>query len=38
MAHEFTTSYVKDSIDLFHYSKKQAERAIVQTPAPNEVA
>jgi len=32
MAHEFTTSYVKDSIDLFHYSKKQAERAIVQTP------
>ena len=27
---EFTTSYLKDSLDLFRYSKKQAERAMAQ--------
>jgi len=27
---EFTTSYVKDALDLFRYSKKQAERAMAQ--------
>jgi hypothetical protein len=32
MAHQFTTSYAKDSIDLFHYCKKQAERAMAQCP------
>lgn len=32
MAHEFTTSYLKDSIDLFRYYKKLAERAMEQTP------
>lgn len=32
MAHEFTTSYVKDSIDLFRYYKKLAERALEQCP------
>lgn len=30
MALEFTTSYVKDSLELFHYSKKMAERAMDQ--------
>jgi len=30
MAHQFTTSYVKDSIDLFHYSKRVAEGAMEQ--------
>jgi Protein of unknown function (DUF1572) len=30
MAHEFTTSYLKDSISLFHYYKKLAERAMEQ--------
>ena len=30
MPHEFSTSYVKDSIGLFHYYKKLAERAIAQ--------
>ncbi|HUJ94263.1 MAG TPA: DUF1572 domain-containing protein [Terriglobales bacterium] len=30
MAHEFTTSYVKDSIDLFHFSKRVAEGAMEQ--------
>jgi hypothetical protein len=30
MALEFTTSYLKDSLDLFRYSKKQAERAMAQ--------
>ncbi len=32
MAHQFTTSYVKDSIDLFRYYKKLAERAMAQCP------
>ena len=32
MPHQFTTSYVKDSIDLFRYYKKLAERAIEQCP------
>jgi len=27
---EFTTSYLKDSLDLFRYCKKQAERAMAQ--------
>jgi hypothetical protein len=27
---EFTTSYLKDSLDLFRYSRKQAERAMAQ--------
>jgi Protein of unknown function (DUF1572) len=30
MAHEFTTSYLKDSISLFHFYKKLGERAIEQ--------
>jgi hypothetical protein len=30
MPHQFTTSYVKDSIDLFRYYKKLGERAIAQ--------
>jgi hypothetical protein len=32
MAHQLTTSYVKDSIDLFRHYKKLAERAMEQTP------
>ena len=32
MAHEFTTSYIKDSLSLFHYYKRLAERAIEQAP------
>lgn len=32
MAHRFTTSYLKDSVDLFRYYKKLAERAIEQCP------
>ena len=32
MAHEFTTSYLKDSIELFRYYKKLAERAMQQAP------
>lgn len=32
MAHEVTTSYVKDSTDLFRYYKKLAERAMEQCP------
>ncbi len=32
MAHQLTTSYLKDSIDLFRYYKKLAERAIEQCP------
>lgn len=32
MAHEFTTSYLKDSLDLFRYYKKLGERAIEQCP------
>jgi hypothetical protein len=30
MALEFTTSYLKDSLDLFRYYKKLAERAMEQ--------
>ena len=32
MAHQFTTSYVKDSIDLFRYYKRLGERAMEQCP------
>src|SRR5713101_3713974 len=32
MAHQFTTSYIKDSIAVFHYYKKLAERAMAQFP------
>lgn len=32
MAHQFTTSYLKDSIDLFRYYKRLGERAIAQCP------
>jgi len=32
MAHELTTSYLKDSIDLLKYYKGMAERAIAQCP------
>ena len=32
MAHEFTTSYVKDSLDLFKHYKRIVEQAIAQTP------
>jgi hypothetical protein len=32
MAHQFTTSYLKDSIDVFRYYKKLAERAMQQCP------
>jgi len=32
MAHQFTTSYLKDSIDVFRYYKKLAERAMEQCP------
>jgi hypothetical protein len=32
MPHQFTTSYVKDSIDLFRYYKRLAERAMEQCP------
>jgi len=35
MAHQFTTSYVKDSIDLFRYNKKLAERAMGQCSDEN---
>ena len=35
MAHQFTTSYVKDSIDLFRYNKKLAERAMAQCSDEN---
>jgi hypothetical protein len=30
MAHEFTTSYLRDSLSLFHYYKKLTERAMEQ--------
>ena len=30
MAHQFTTSYLKDSIDVFRYYKKLGERAMEQ--------
>src|ERR1700728_4678208 len=32
MAHELTTSYVKDSTEVFRYYKKLAERAMAQCP------
>jgi hypothetical protein len=32
MAHEFTTSYVKDSLDLLRHTKNLAERAMEQAP------
>jgi len=32
MAHEFTTSYLKDALDLFRYSKRLGERAMEQCP------
>jgi len=32
MAHQFSTSYVKDSIGVFQYYKKLAERAMAQCP------
>lgn len=32
MAHQFTTSYAKDAIELFRYYKRLAERAIEQVP------
>jgi Protein of unknown function (DUF1572) len=32
MAHQFTTSYLKDSIDLFRYYKRLGDRAIEQCP------
>jgi hypothetical protein len=32
MAHQFSTSYVKDSIGVFQYYKKLAERGIAQCP------
>jgi hypothetical protein len=32
MAHQFTTSYLQDSLGVFHYHKKLAERAMAQCP------
>ena len=32
MAHQFSTSYLKDSIDVFRYYKNLGERAIAQCP------
>ncbi len=32
MPHQFTTSYLKDSIDLFRYYKKLGDRAMAQCP------
>src|SRR5258708_9089742 len=32
MAHQFTTSYLKDSMDVFRYYKKLGERAMAQCP------
>jgi hypothetical protein len=32
MAHQFTTSYLRDSVDLFHHYKKLGERAMEQCP------
>src|SRR5271165_4200368 len=32
MAHQFTASHLEDSIDLFRYYKKLAERAMEQCP------
>jgi hypothetical protein len=38
MPTEFSTSFVKDATDLFHYYKKLGTRAIDQTPDPGLVA
>src|SRR6201981_3059323 len=38
MPHQFTTSYVKDSIDLFRYYKKLGERAMAQCSDENLLA
>ena len=32
MAHEFTTSYLKDTADMFRYYKRLGDRAMEQTP------
>jgi len=32
MAHQFSTSYIKDSFSVFQYYKKLTERAIAQCP------
>jgi hypothetical protein len=32
MAHEFTTSYMKDVVPLFHYYKRLGENAMAQCP------
>src|SRR6266567_7244306 len=32
MAHQFTTSYLKDSTDVFRYYKKLGDRAMAQCP------
>lgn len=32
MAHQFTTSYIRDAVELFHHYKKLADRAIAQCP------
>ena len=32
MAHEFSTSHLKDSLSLFHYYKQLGERAMAQVP------
>src|SRR5229473_8526143 len=32
MAHQFSTSYLKDSLDVFRYYKKLGERAMAQCP------
>src|ERR1700677_3083320 len=34
MAHQLTTSFVKDSVDLFRYYKRLGERAMEQCPDP----
>jgi hypothetical protein len=34
MAHEFTTSYVKDATDLLRYYKRLGDRAMAQAPDP----
>ncbi len=35
MAHEFSTSYLKDATEIFHYYKKLAERAMEQCSEEN---
>ena len=34
MAHQFSTSYISDSVELFRHYKKLAERAMAQCPEP----